>query len=129
VYEIPIGSNVHNCPPSGYSPEQWREGHGIAPDERVVVFFGLLNRSKGLAELLGAMSELVRDDERVRLVIVGGVAGLNDPANATYELEVRQRIAMLGRCKQRRHIAVAVSRADLLRHLRAPARACSRSSP
>lgn len=96
VYEIPIGSNVRNCPPPGFSLERWRERHGIAPEERVIVFFGLLNRSKGLAELLAAVDELVRDDAPVRLVIVGGVAGLNDPTNAAYEREVRRRIATLG---------------------------------
>jgi hypothetical protein len=44
---VPIGSNVPCAPPPGYDRGAFRAGLGIAADELAVVYFGLLNASKG----------------------------------------------------------------------------------
>lgn len=92
---IPIGSNVPDQPPAGFDREAWRRQCQLAPDEIVIVFFGFLNRSKGVAELLQAIAVLREEEFPLRLVIVGGGTGTSDPTNREYERIVRRRVREL----------------------------------
>ncbi len=89
---IPIGSNIpHNKP---VDIQAWRSKAGAAPEDYIIVFFGLINRSKGLATLLDSMAQL--KEIPLRLVIVGGGAGSSDPTNATTICEIDAQIERLG---------------------------------
>ncbi|GKY88150.1 glycosyltransferase family 4 protein [Sinisalibacter aestuarii] len=57
-------------PNDGVSAEALREKYGIAPGERVVLFFGLLRPSKGVSDLVEAFA-LLPDRAGLRLVIAG----------------------------------------------------------
>lgn len=88
---IPIGSNI----PRGESDAQaWRRQAGATTDDFLIVYFGLINRSKGLETLLEAMAAL--DDLLVRLALVGGGAGSSDPTNMAYMHEIDELIERLG---------------------------------
>jgi glycosyltransferase involved in cell wall biosynthesis len=74
---IPIGANVACSPPEGYDRTAFRERLGLQPDDRVVVFFGLLNASKGLDVLLSTVEQL----GGAWLLMVGGEVGASDPTD------------------------------------------------
>jgi glycosyltransferase involved in cell wall biosynthesis len=89
---IPIGSNIARD--AGANRESWRESAGAKPGDFLIVYFGLVNRSKGLDTLLDAAAQL--RDLPLRLALVGAVAGSSDPTNAAYLREIDAQIERLG---------------------------------
>jgi glycosyltransferase involved in cell wall biosynthesis len=87
---VPIGANLTCQPPPGYDRATFRRQLGLSTDTLAIVYFGLLNSSKGLDLLLDAF-ELVADTRPdARLLLVGGDAGASDPTD-------RDTAAVLGR--------------------------------
>lgn len=80
VEVIPIGSNIPNNPPHDYSRDGWRARRGIGKDTVLLAYFGFLNSSKGLDDLLRALAVL-RQNGDYRLMMVGGGIGSSDPTN------------------------------------------------
>lgn len=114
LYTIPIGSNIPNAPPTGYSRDAWRQRLGIQSEEVVITYFGLLSRSKGADVLLDACSQLA---ERLplRLLLIGGAA--TSPADRAYAADLLARIEHAGwgqRIIQTGHCAPADVSAHLL---------------
>lgn len=94
---IPIGSNIPVHPPPGYERARWRAQLGIVPDERLIAYFGLLSRSKGVDVLLDALELLRRDTPMKlppRLILIGGAA--TAPQDREYAAEIAAHIARLG---------------------------------
>jgi polysaccharide biosynthesis protein PslF len=85
---IPIGSNIAPQPPRGYQRPQWRARLGSHAQSVWLAYFGILNRSKGVAELLHALAEL---PPRFKLLIIGGAAP--QPEDQRYADEIRAMIA------------------------------------
>jgi glycosyltransferase involved in cell wall biosynthesis len=77
---VPIGSNIPCAPPVGYARATFRAHLGVEPDELVVIYFGLLNASKGLDTLLDAF-ERIEKLRKARLLLVGGSVGASDPTD------------------------------------------------
>ena len=77
---IPIGSNIQNNPPDDYDRAAWRKAHSIARDTVLLAYFGFLNNSKGLDDLLHALADLKHIGD-FRLIVVGGGIGESDPTN------------------------------------------------
>jgi len=92
---VPIGSNVPCAPPPGYERAAFRARLGVGADELVVVYFGLLNASKGLEVLLAAFSQigLTRD---ARLLVVGGGVGASDVTDRETAERLEPMLARLG---------------------------------
>lgn len=99
---IPIGSNIVQTPNDA---QVWREKAGAAADDFLIVYFGLVNRSKGLDTLLEAVATL--RDLPVRLALVGAVAGSSDSTNAAYMREIDALI-------ERLELAARIHRAGFL---------------
>jgi glycosyltransferase involved in cell wall biosynthesis len=91
-YQVPIGSNVASAPPPGYSRAAFRAQLGFAEDDLVLVYFGLLNASKGLDTLLDALALLPQP----RLLLLGGDVGASDPTNRRTADAVAERLAVFG---------------------------------
>lgn len=67
---IPNGLNISeygNLPPIG----QFKMKFGIKKDEKIILYLGRLNKSKGIDLLLDAYSHISKDVESARLVIAG----------------------------------------------------------
>jgi len=77
---IPIGSNISNNPPKGFNRDAWRARFGLGSDTTLLAYFGFLNSSKGLDDLLRALAVL-RENGDYRLLMVGGGIGSSDPTN------------------------------------------------
>jgi glycosyltransferase involved in cell wall biosynthesis len=88
---IPIGSNIPVAPPPEYERAAWRTRLGVAPDETLVAYFGLISRSKGLHVLLDALAQLPAS---FRLIVVGGEA--TQPQDRAYAAEIRHQIEERG---------------------------------
>lgn len=93
---IPIGSNIlAPCPPD-FSALAWRRRVDVTPDEFLVVWFGLLNHSKGLESLLRSVAALRDGGVRARLVLLGGGAGDSDRSNVAFSERLDALVADLG---------------------------------
>jgi glycosyltransferase involved in cell wall biosynthesis len=93
---VPIGSNVVRRPPTGYAREAFRRALGVTPEALLIVYFGLLNASKGLGVLLDTFERVGRVREDARLLIVGGAYGASDPTDRSTAQAVAARLAQLG---------------------------------
>lgn len=93
---IPIGSNITPCPPSDYDRAAWRARWGAGEETLLLGYFGLINASKGVEDLVLALDALLRRGYNARLLIVGGGAGASDPTNREYQERVRDLIAQRG---------------------------------
>lgn len=91
-FQIPIGSNVPNSPPSGYRRDAFRAALGLQPDDLAIVYFGLLNASKGIDLLLSTLERL----PRARLLVLGGEVGASDPTDLLTARRVADRLDALG---------------------------------
>jgi glycosyltransferase involved in cell wall biosynthesis len=92
---IPIGSNILQPLPPDFDPDALRAQNG-AENPFLLVYFGLINRTKGLETLLSSLSALRADGLDARLVIIGGTVGSSDPSNTAYLHEVNMLIDHLG---------------------------------
>jgi glycosyltransferase involved in cell wall biosynthesis len=88
---VPIGSNIPCAPPAGYAREAFRARLGVGPDELAVVYFGLLNASKGLDTLLDAF-EGIEKVRKARLLLVGGRVGASDPTDRLTASRLAERL-------------------------------------
>jgi glycosyltransferase involved in cell wall biosynthesis len=93
---IPIGSNILTSLPSNFDAQQWREKVGANSGDFLLGYFGLFNRSKGLDHLLRSVAGLRDKNTPIRLVMIGGGAGVSDPTNAAYIDEMNQQIVAFG---------------------------------
>lgn len=92
---IPIGSNIPNNPPPGYSRDAWRVRWGATQGTTLLAYFGFLNSSKGLDDLLKAL-QVLRGRGDYRLLMVGGSLGASDPTNRETAAQLRDLAAQLG---------------------------------
>ncbi|MBA3946191.1 MAG: glycosyltransferase family 4 protein [Herpetosiphonaceae bacterium] len=100
---IPIGSNIAPRPAQGFDRDNWRAEHGLAGMQNIG-YFGLMNASKGVLELVRAVARL---RSAACLVIIGGAAtNAQDRAYASdvraliSELGLQERVVWTGPCSQ-----------------------------
>jgi glycosyltransferase involved in cell wall biosynthesis len=94
-HQVPIGANVQCDPGLGYDRTAFRTGLGLAADTLAVVYFGLLNQSKGLDLLLDAFDLILKELPTTRLLLLGGEAGASDPTDRLTAARVRRRLDRL----------------------------------
>ncbi len=92
---IPIGSNIPNNPPPAYDRRAWRERWGAGEGTTLLAYFGFLNSSKGLDDLLRALVRL-RERGDYRLLMVGGGLGSSDPTNRATATQLADLARQLG---------------------------------
>jgi polysaccharide biosynthesis protein PslF len=108
---IPIGSNIVVAPADGYDRAAWRARLAIGADQTLLVYFGLISRSKGLDTLLDALARL---PAHYRLLIVGGPASA--PEDRAYADAIGRQIGQLG-LAQRVTLAGHCAEAEVSAHL------------
>lgn len=82
---IPIGSNALAQEASNANAHQFIHA---ADNDMVLAFFGFVNRTKGLEDLLAAIANLREQDITAKLLMVGERLGSSDPTNAAYAQEI-----------------------------------------
>jgi D-inositol-3-phosphate glycosyltransferase len=92
VTVVPLGIN-DVIPTAAATREVARGKLGLDADARVMLFFGNIAPYKGLEDLIRALNQLVREDDRFVLVIVGSV---KDPSCQAYWQDIERLIADLG---------------------------------
>ena len=95
-YLVPIGSNIACAPPPGFDRQAYRARLGLGPNTLAVVYFGLLNASKGLDLLLDAYELLLERRPDTRLLLLGGEVGASDATDRLTADRLRSRLARLG---------------------------------
>ena len=91
---IPIGSNIPAAPPASYDRGAWRKSLGVAEGELLLAYFGFVNSSKGVDDLLLALAALRDRGQAVRLLLVGG-GGTSNAADGAWQRKVEVMIAQL----------------------------------
>jgi glycosyltransferase involved in cell wall biosynthesis len=71
----------------------WRKKAGAADGDFLLAYFGFINHSKGVDNLLKALAAL--DVPNIKLVLIGGRTGTADPTNAAYAASIDKLIADL----------------------------------
>lgn len=84
AWMIPIGSNILEQRPDSFDAQAWRQRAGLANDEILLAWFGLVNHSKGLTTLYESMAGLRETGLQLRLVIIGGEPGDSDHSNPVF---------------------------------------------
>jgi glycosyltransferase involved in cell wall biosynthesis len=95
-HQVPIGPNLRCAPPPGYDRAAFRARLGLARADLAVVYFGLLNASKGLDLLLDSFERILARHPRARLLLLGGEAGASDRTDRSTAARLRGRIDVLG---------------------------------
>ncbi len=99
----------------GMSQAQARERLQISPEERILLFFGYVREYKGLKYLMRAMPEIFREDEKVRLWVVGEFGTDRDEyGNLIHELGIRNRIRVVDSYTPDREVEQYFAAADLV---------------
>jgi glycosyltransferase involved in cell wall biosynthesis len=73
VYVIPHGSSHLFHAPREISKEAAKEALGISPAQKVILFFGIIKRYKGLEYLVEAFHELKQQVSNTTLLVVGSI--------------------------------------------------------
>ncbi|CAA9228325.1 MAG: glycosyl transferase, group 1 [uncultured Chloroflexi bacterium] len=92
---VPLGNQLDAAPLAGCDSHSLRRRFGLHPEKPVIGYLGFVNRSKGVLELIQAVSGLVRDGVDLQLLMIGEQLGTADPTNRAYHAEVQARIAAL----------------------------------
>lgn len=99
----------------GMSREQAREKLHIGRDERILLFFGYVREYKGLKYLLRAMQDISREDEKVKLWVVGEFgADREDYHNMICELGIEDRVQVQDTYTPDREVEKYFAAADLV---------------
>ncbi|HAJ34997.1 MAG TPA: hypothetical protein DCL15_04830 [Chloroflexi bacterium] len=88
VTSIPIGSNIVS---RTFTPEQRRarrQQRGYSDQDFVLAYFGFLNQSKGVVELLKALHQFAQTHATARLLMIGERIGASDATNHAYAQKV-----------------------------------------
>ncbi len=99
---IPIGSNIPAVLPPGYDRAAERARWGVGPDDLLLGYFGFLNESKGVEDLIQGMAILRARGLPAHLLMIGGRVGSSDPTNQAYAEHVERLIRQLN-LEQRVH--------------------------
>ncbi|MSQ23502.1 MAG: glycosyltransferase [Chloroflexi bacterium] len=92
---IPIGPNI--VPDGRGSRSEARARWGLSDDATVIGFFGFINASKGVDDLLDATARLVDEGwGHLHLLFVGDEVGASDPTNLRTLAAIRAKIEGLG---------------------------------
>jgi glycosyltransferase involved in cell wall biosynthesis len=95
-HQVPIGANIGCAPGAAYDRAVFRASLGLPADALVIVYFGLLNQSKGLDVLLDTFELVLQEAPRARLLLLGGEVGASDPSDVRTAAGVRGRLDPLG---------------------------------
>jgi glycosyltransferase involved in cell wall biosynthesis len=96
TFHVPIGPNVACAPPDGYDRVAFRHELGLEPGDPALVYFGMLNASKGLDLLLSSFDQVLASQPRARLLLLGGPAGASDPTDRATATGYQGRLARFG---------------------------------
>ena len=95
VEVVPLGNHFDADPPPGFDRSAWRAAIGVPETAFVVGHLGLVNRSKGVDRLAGAVAALRAAGRDVRLLMIGETLGASDPTNVRYLAEVKRIVKVL----------------------------------
>ena len=84
VSVIPFGIN-NTLPNTQLSPSEARQKLSLAPEDKVMLFFGNIAPYKGLDQLIEAFAELASQDEKYKLIIAGSVKNCSEHWNAVQQ--------------------------------------------
>lgn len=107
LFTLPSPSNLPLEPTSPQHRDQWRRDHGLDPGQRILVYFGTLNRSKQLPWIIDAWATAFTPQDPVAFVLVGAAPPL------PLEGELRQHFRPLGHLPAA-EASRALSAADVL---------------
>lgn len=89
---IPIGSNIISRALTPAQRQTRRQQRGYRDDDFVLAYFGFLNQSKGVVELLKALHQLSQSHPTTRLLMIGERVGASDATNNAYAQKVEAAI-------------------------------------
>ncbi|MHB9032635.1 MAG: glycosyltransferase, partial [Anaerolineae bacterium] len=89
---IPIGSNIAPLS-NAAAAAAFRQQAGLGSFQTILGYFGLINESKGVEELIQALLLVRNTGVNAGLLIIGGGVGASDATNAAYLEKIKALIA------------------------------------
>jgi glycosyltransferase involved in cell wall biosynthesis len=74
IHFMPVGPNTPIRDRNPARIAQLRHSQGVAPDEKLICFFGFLAPSRGFEDLISAVEILIRGGLRTRVFVIGSVS-------------------------------------------------------
>ncbi len=92
LHPIPIGSNIPVRDRATYDRATWRRLMGVEPDEALFGYFGFLNPSKGLDDLIEAFARVSSSGIKAKLAMIGGSTSASSRLEREYAHYLRSRL-------------------------------------
>ena len=92
AFPIPIGCNIPLGDMARFNRAAWRQRMGIGPADFLFGYFGYLNASKGIDDLIAAFGMMLAKGERPKLAMIGGSTSDSGRGERTYAREMRARL-------------------------------------
>ncbi len=95
IRQVPIASPLPLEVSSTWDRDAWRAKWNVEPHHKLVVYFGFVNRAKGIEALFHAHDGLLRAGQPIRVIMAGDSLGASDPSNQAYLSEIKALAAEL----------------------------------
>ena len=93
AFPIPIGCNIPLGDRATFNRAAWRQRLGIGPADFLFGYFGYLNASKGIDDLIAAFGTMLANGERSKLAMIGGSTSDSARAERNYARDMRARLS------------------------------------
>ncbi len=93
--DLPPVDTTHLAP--GPADPELQRRYGLHPDDRIVLFMGTLYRFAGLEGLLASSAPTLREDRRMKIVLVGDGEAAERLRRLSSDLGIQDQVVMTGR--------------------------------
>lgn len=93
AFPIPIGCNIPLGDRATFNRAAWRQRMGIGQADFLFGYFGYLNASKGIDDLVSAFGRMLSDGGRPKLAMIGGSTSDSGRGERGYARDVRARLS------------------------------------
>ena len=93
AFPIPIGCNIPLCDRATFDRAAWRQRMGIGQADFLFGYFGYLNASKGIDDLVAAFGTMLANGEQPKLAMIGGSTSDSGRGERGYARDMRARLS------------------------------------
>jgi len=113
-HHIQLFHPVYDIRPPAEPKEELKKKYGFTPDERVVLFFGLVRSYKGLDILIDAMKKIDLNKYRIRILVAGEFYDEKEKYTASIQAGQKQNFTILDRFVTQQEASEIFKLSDLL---------------
>jgi len=113
-HHIQLFHPVYDIPPPVEPKEELKKKYGFTPDDRIVLFFGLIRSYKGLDILIDAMKKIDLNEYRINVLVAGEFYDEKQKYTASIQAGQKQNFTILDRFVTQQEASEIFKLSDLL---------------